>query len=1614
MTCLQRLVISNGLPKTRLKDAVDAFNACTELGLDLQLKVLQALPSLLQNYAEDLVGELLASTLQACTSLQSAKAPTVSGVAAATLQQLVTAVFEKVVEEDRRASSVPTITEVPGDGQPIPLRPAAFDAYKVFRDLVLVAEEQPTNFVQLKGLSADASLELISSCLHGNPRLFISHAELNAVVRSNLIPVATRSLTEKLPFPITVRYFRILDFILCRYLSRFTEEAEVIIGLLTQNLDQDAGLSWKRVMAMEVVRNFFASGSAVVEAYALFDYTEDGKFVVQDLMSAFVRLSAEKPAVIGLGQQSSVPIGINSRRETGSDHASMEVAGGVAGVISSALGVSELGVSGISSDWSIPRASCLDQLDKIDAPSLPDTYIYTLVLDCLNSLSETFAKAVLPLTVQHDGRRDHVDSTSQSNGHTATRRPNSRTHRSQSFRKRTVPLNPLNQEGNPQVERARVVAQFLDNCWPAVLATSSTFLNSALEDLYYRNLIKAYQRFAQVAGLLRLNTARDALMTTLSKSAVPPHVLNAALSESGKSPVAENPRSFSGTKGLLSVDSLIGQSSSLSGDRERRSSIESVKAVLTTRNLLCLRALLNLAIALGPTLGTAFKVVVDTLRQADMVLSTGPSQQATRQMNILSPKGVDSAAFVQAFSAEVAAVEAAASRLLESTADFPNDAFVSILQAFSQLLSIGPSAASGSPKEHQTSPPPTPRAKERTFSGLPGISTFAEMHERDYKFVIPKLGHLAQLNVARFTANDPNDSGWNILVDEMTNIACVASKPREARQATTDVLCKVAAEAILDVVQEDKGIRANVQQQSLAVLLRLVEGIYSEDGDLTNTDLDVQVQVLEALKAILERCGDSIVAGWGNMIAILSSAFERTEFVAFRLQDDHATKIQWDHITSDFVSVAVGRIAFDATQLLCSDFLSALPTATLPSLIELLHHFVCQTDDLNVALTTVTMIWNAADHLFGKVSQQALCDTISRLHDADDIEEEIQRLSQDETSAQLLLTLMRMRDIVGETQKEVRNATFQTICSIFKNHGDQLTPETWDLLLRNVVLRVASHDAMVHIEKAESTNRQDARWERLSEDISASIIGGVSEIFAQHLHTIERSKRFPSLWEILLSALEAYLDSESHIMNAAVYRALAKVLSEVVPGSSLWTTPAYRTVALWLKRVPEQAENIDNKHSNEDAFLAYVTTGSQLYRLTRQSMGSPQTRKFVDNIYYCIKSSDGPKWSGDLANTSLLQTEAVLLLKSIRTDLPNMPSRLIGAAAQISVLHHDRQEAGHEGPTFVAVASVAIDWLKSLILEFLGENELIETGALVSSLQSLRRIITEKYAFSSERNGVTLWRKATSVAQELAEPILKLADMPKTERSAAVSLWAEYAAITAGVVKANNLRPTIDEGKVHKDQIADIESFELLQRILIPRLGDLKLPDEIRQAYCVSIFEASIVHNVETVEVRQPGVSPIAHLGDIRPGRIKPAPFSSREKMSYACFSELIALASQQDNSLQHEKLAQTAAPLLILRLAMPVRAYIADQPLRGRKPQPLSELEELMFCFEEIGKLQLHPKALAADPATCAHSGKKAHLHYLYPLLAKAVGIAGNPWCGAAEVFNPLQTLLEQINVMS
>jgi hypothetical protein len=1632
-------VISKGLAKARLQDALRAFNSCTDLGLDVQLKILQALPSLLQNYATELEGDFLSSALQVCSALQAVKAATVSGVASATLQQLVSTVFEKVASEDRHASRVATIAEVPGDAGPLQLRPAAYDAYRLLRDLALAAEERATKFVTFTSLSPESSLELIWSCIDANVELFAHHDELIAIIGANVFPIVLRALSERLAFAITVRSLRILNLLLDGFLQQLPGECEVALGLCAQALDIDTAPEWKRAMVMEILRDFFDDSSHVVDAWLSFDTRKGGKSVIQDLLSTFVRLSAEKPSAIGLGSQSTAPVGATSTREpSGDQSATIEAAGGVVGVISSALGVTETSVSGISTLWSLPRTSFLEQLDKVEAATVPETYVYVLVLECLNGLSDCLARIILPLTVHHERLRSKQAGNGTGFNQTSETQL-SRIERTNSLRSQAVPLNPLAASDAPYTERVKAVASLVESCWPAVLAASSTFLNAALDDHHFRNLIKAYQRFAQVAGLLRLATPRDALMTTLAKASVPPHVLNAVTSEPVKTPNSETSRIFSNPMSLLSVDSLVSQSSLSSDrdrDRDRRNLAESPRPMLMVRNLLCLRALLNLAIALGPTLDSAFGIVVDALRHTDLILSSSAPIQSNRQGG---SKAADAPTTVQAFSNEVAAVEAAASRLLESTADYPNDAFMNVLQTFCQLLRIQNNNLSTPPSPNLSSPTASP-GRARKFSTTSTLSVSLESRTQDHQFVIPKLGNLAKLNVSRFVDEDPNASGWIAIVDELVSIARTNNSPRDARRAAANVLAKLAEETIAAVSREVATDRAEVQQRALIVLTRLIDEIFLEDGELTSTDLDIQNMVLESLRAILERSGESLIAGWDRMIAIIAGgAFERQDGL-LEATDGHdsGVPVDWQSLSIELVSPQIGRTAFATTELLCSDFLDSLPIGVMPSLINLLQRFMCQIDDLNTALTTITMSWNVSDFLFSATTKDDLAAFIEQAKDFDDLEDEMRPLLNQSRPAQWLFLLICLRNVTARPRREVRNAAFQTVCNAFKTYGQELQPSAWDMLLRCTILNIARTDSYTyyHQDNSDQTsgnNKPNKSSSPLDIEMSKVIITGNADVIAEHLPIIGQVTKLPSLWEGFLSMLERYLDIENHTLNAAVYSALAKVLTSGVDSSAaVWKGPVFRTVHMWLKRVPthEIATDVaDEKRTrgggnNQEAYLAYILAGSEVYALTCDSLSFSQTRILIDNLYTCIAESDGPLHRADVGAMSPVQANTIALLRKIKSDQnEEIPGCLVTVAAKLACLHHETTASGsaHAKPTFVAVASEGISWLQEIVRAILSDNERTpDFESILEAIQSLRRLITTKYAFPLAHKAVPLWHRATSVAAALAIPIHKALEKHDVDQSTKEILLKEYTTILDGIINAHDVHTVTDQEKVCKDEEFDIESLRSIQSIMVSRLRDTEISADIRSAYVKSLFTGSLIHrrddDGEILKINDKEVLPLGEmLGRKRRGRTEIVSASSREEMAYVCLEQLIALASGSEDGRStpgtgegRDLLASAVAPHLILRLALPIQAYVADQPLRGKRPQPLSELEELLICLEAIGKLHLLPGVLGNGRDGL--SVETTHVTLLYPLLIKAMSTASDPWSGAAEVRVPLQNLLASL----
>ena len=235
----------------------------------------------------------------------------------------------------------------------------------------------------------------------------------------------------------------------------------------------------------------------------------------------------------------------------------------------------------------IPSHS-IDQLDKTDAPPIPEAYIYLLGVQCLVSLCDGLAGYAIPLY-----------------NTLAVQKPPARS---------SEPVRapgPLDPSTLPESEPARVglqtVRAMVNAGWPAMLAALSFLLTTNLSDPLFGDVLGALQALARTAGCLGLPTPRDAFLTALAKAALPPRVV-AALDEPQGQQVPRSPVSLEGLTLGLAGSGAAGGSGSGAG--------------LSPRNLACLRALVAAAMFLAGTLGPSWFAVLEALQNADYVLTT--------------------------------------------------------------------------------------------------------------------------------------------------------------------------------------------------------------------------------------------------------------------------------------------------------------------------------------------------------------------------------------------------------------------------------------------------------------------------------------------------------------------------------------------------------------------------------------------------------------------------------------------------------------------------------------------------------------------------------------------------------------------------------------------------------------------------------------------------------------------------------------------------------------------------------------------------------------------------------------------------------------------------------
>jgi len=590
---------------------------------------------------------------------------------------------------------------------------------------------------------------------------------------------------------------------------------------------------------------------------------------------------------------------------------------------------------------------------------------------------------------------------------------------------------------------------------------------------------------------------------------------------------------------------------------------------------------------------------------------------------------------------------------------------------------------------------------------------------------------------------------------------------------------------------------------------------------------------------------------------------------------------------------------------------------------------------------------------------------------------------------------------------DTRTGAIQTLLRIFDAYGHQLSPEAWSICLQSVMFNLLSSIESQLEENNDSESSMSSKDKTGWNETTVVVLSGITNLLADYLDVLSSHPTFAKSWQTLLNHFNTLLDFKVLDINTAVFKALQKLLSRgnlQEKSQTNFDGPALDLAwGLWSQSLPViQPDPSAKRFDNQNYLTAYVSAFPEIYRLIEADLNADRVRTIITLLREAIQQASAAAYSADIDYLTPLQTQVLEALRIIRTDIEGVPAALISQVAEFVALAFDRKEpSSSEGqrPTYVALSKAAMTLLEKLVVSHSSDLDIYTSGALSSSLTALAKPIVLKYSFPITTKSTYPWKQATTSALAILESILPILTKAGFKDEAIRSLWTSIVTIANGITNADS-KDAPETVNIKDDEAFDITAFLKLRELITPALGSPTIPDKTRRMYTESLFHMSLIHAPQPQELPQVNQELLATLYQPRKGRtVDPAP-SPRARMSYVCFDELISLVTVRDSSEARIKLAQAAAPYLILRAGLTLRAYIADQPLRGRMPQPLSQRRELLYILKALVKLRCEPEAIPAAPGV--ESEEKKHLHRLYPLLVKAVRAASRDqevleWVGKA-----------------
>ena len=497
---------------------------------------------------------------------------------------------------------------------------------------------------------------------------------------------------------------------------------------------------------------------------------------------------------------------------------------------------------------------------------------------------------------------------------------------------------------------------------------------------------------------------------------------------------------------------------------------------------------------------------------------------------------------------------------------------------------------------------------------------------------------------------------------------------------------------------------------------------------------------------------------------------------------------------------------------------------------------------------------------------------------------------------------------------------------VFYEYGDRLDVITWDACLRLVIANVLDRDVEHYHQLRATMNGSKPNLVEAWDETTIILLKSVAGLFPNYSGLLSQYHLLESLWAIVVRYMERVLEQDHPVFTVSVYRSLQQMLLTVKSAEEL-DSPLLESIwTLWLSDTP-QGMNGNAKPSveEEDILLAYVQVFEEMCRLTRHDLTSQRTIQIMEILYRCVIRLGFSAQLNDKDSITPLQGEILRGIKMLPTDVPGVYSPLVLWLAKLVTLPIDRRpaKAGARSTTYVGLAKSSGEYMQSLILDRLKDDTLYTSGTFSRALGSFVRCISRRSTVKGNFDRQSLRNTVVGFSLTIlaaALPAIKELDL---EKQHVQDIWNRVVAVVRALLSASDDLENIPQDH-HGQEEHDVNAFLQLRTLISPEIGNAVVLDDTRRSYCERLFNTSIIHKAQAVEVPDSYETILEGLYDIRMGRTYDPPPSRFSRMSYVCLDELFALTRTHDGSPERIRLAQATAPFLILRVALPLRAFIA------------------------------------------------------------------------------------------